>query len=433
MRKHALVLVVLGGSLVVGAVGSHPHYLEELRIGGGYGEPVDGGCDLDRAGNATTDGSVNCGELRSRGGLLTLGVDGAARGIMTAYAGAAAAPGCLRLGSTSGEDYYLFASNDGRGLRISSTLPASDTAGQWLRAETVADLSSPPPVGSVTPNTGRFTSACVDGAFAVGTPPSVAARIHMYSGSSGYTGVRNFRTTDALLLENNEDAIVMLQSGTQYRCELWFGDGQAESAGRLRFDHANDTFQIITGTLPQLTLEPEGDLSVTGGFQCEGGQVTAGVNGSARGIVWAASGGTGTTPGVLRLASPGGSSHYVFVEDDGTLKVASSLPSSNSDGVEVGEQYASSIATFSADDTTPAVSGKRLLRVSNQWTAGHNITMFDNGIAGQCITVIGNDADCTVVDGGDLKLNGNWQASAGCTLSLLFDGTSWYETGRSTN
>lgn len=432
MRMHAAGLVLAGG-LFVTAVGSHPHYVEELRIGGGYGDVADGGCDLDRVGNVTSDGDVNCGDVRARTGLLTVGVEDSVRGVMTACSGVSASPGCLKLGSALGTDYYVFASNDGRGLRISPTLPASDTAGQWLRAETVADLSSPPALGTVTPNTGRFTWARVDESLGLGAPGTVSARLHIYGGSSGFVGTRNYRAAEGLLLENDEDAVLMLQSGISSMGDIWFGDGQAEIAGRIRFDHSSDTMQISAGASGRLTLEPNGGLAVTGDFQSEGGQVTAGVNGSERGIVWATSGGTGTTPGVLRLASAGGASHYVFVEDDGTLRVAASLPSGNGDGMEVGEQYGSTIGAIAADDTTPAVAGKRVLRVSNQWTPGHNITMFDNGVAGQCITVMGNDSDCMVVDGGNLKLSGDWPASAGAMLSLLFDGTSWYETGRSNN
>ena len=40
------------------AIGPNPRYLEELRIGGGFADPVDGGADLDKAGNISTDGSI---------------------------------------------------------------------------------------------------------------------------------------------------------------------------------------------------------------------------------------------------------------------------------------------------------------------------------------------------------------------------------------
>jgi hypothetical protein len=57
MRKRiALVGICCLGLL---AIGSHPRYLEELRIGGGYGDGADGGADFDNSGNIAADGSVN--------------------------------------------------------------------------------------------------------------------------------------------------------------------------------------------------------------------------------------------------------------------------------------------------------------------------------------------------------------------------------------
>jgi len=50
-------VLVLVGALVLG-IGANPRYLEELRIGGGYGETVDGGADLEKNGDIHTDGDV---------------------------------------------------------------------------------------------------------------------------------------------------------------------------------------------------------------------------------------------------------------------------------------------------------------------------------------------------------------------------------------
>jgi hypothetical protein len=50
----ALVLL----AVVVVGIGANPRYIEELRIGGGYGEPVDGGVDFEKDGDIYTDGGV---------------------------------------------------------------------------------------------------------------------------------------------------------------------------------------------------------------------------------------------------------------------------------------------------------------------------------------------------------------------------------------
>jgi hypothetical protein len=98
-----------------------------------------------------------------------------------------------------------------------------------------------------------------------------------------------------------------------------------------------------------------------------------------------------------------------------------------------GVLSSSTITTFTANDTTPNVSAGNLFKVPNTWTSGNNITMFDSGVVGEQIVVIGGDADCIVVDGGNLKLSGNWTAAADDTLRLVFDGTNWFEIGRSDN
>ncbi len=61
------------------------------------------------------------------------------------------------------------------------------------------------------------------------------------------------------------------------------------------------------------------------------------------------------------------------------------------------------------------------------------VNLFDNGVPGQPIVLIGGDSDCTVVDGNHLVLAGDWVAAPGKTLSLVFDGGDWIETARSDN
>lgn len=416
------------------AMGQHPRYLEQLRIGGGYSEPVNGGADFDAAGNIVTDGDVACGEVTAREGGIHGGLAGVTRGIVSAYQGAANAPGCLKLWSADGSPYYIFTSNDGQGLRISSGLPVSDMDGQLLRAQTVADLSSPPPIGGATPNEGRFSQIRTSGPAVIGSTTETAdAKLHLYGGSSGFTGGRDYRIADGLLMENDADCVFELQSGPSNAARIWFGDNQRECSGWISYNNLTDSLEIGTDGASRITISQVGDIESTCDFACKGGDLFAGQQGSTRGSITAASGSGGTTPGTLRLSSPNGTFHYFFVEDDGTLKVAASAPSSNDNGKEIGEQYGSGIVTFTADDTTPDVSGSRMFKVSNEWTAGHNITMFDGGAAGQAIVVIGNDSDCVVTDGGNLLLTGDWTGSPGKTLSLLFDGTNWYETGRGNN
>ena len=51
-------------------------------------------------------------------------------------------------------------------------------------------------------------------------------------------------------------------------------------------------------------------------------------------------GGTGSTgaPSYVKLVSANGTARYLFVEDDGTVKVHTAIPTANTDGSEVGGQ-----------------------------------------------------------------------------------------------
>jgi len=457
MRKRiALVGICCLGLL---AIGSHPRYLEELRIGGGYGDAADGGADFDNSGNIAADGSV-----KATGGFEA-GKDSTVRGVVTAWDGAGGnAPGALKLGSTNGTVGYLFMSNDRSGLRLHSSLPISDTDGEWLKAKTVTDLSSPPAIGATTPNTikgttGQFTGVLTAGsasnAIRIGpscdltTPPgiggttpaagkfttleaatpitlnpgSAAAALILDAWDAGSIEIRSGTTTPlALIISRNSGFLITNTGATKVQFD---GSGNIIAQGYLT---------TVGGVHVGGTSDPgTGNLVVAGDATLEGGDLVAGTAGTTRGTVTICRGAGTTTPGVLKLVSPNGTTHYFFAEDDGTLKVHNALPSSNSNGIEVGSQFSSTITTFTADDTSPSVSAGLLFRVPGTWTAGNNITMFDDGIAGQQIVVIGGDADCVVVDGTHVKLAGNWTGAAGKTLSLVFDGMDWFETARADN
>lgn len=64
----------------------------------------------------------------------------------------------------------------------------------------------------------------------------------------------------------------------------------------------------------------------------------------------------------------------------------------------------------------------------------NNVTSIDakSAAIGRVITLIGN-ATLSVFDGGNLRLNGGWTCAAAYTLTLICDGTNWYELSRSTN
>lgn len=90
------------------------------------------------------------------------------------------------------------------------------------------------------------------------------------------------------------------------------------------------------------------------------------------------------------------------------------------------------IITFDNDDLTPSVAGGNVFKTATGHGAARNITMFNDGVAGQVIYIISsNPANATtIVDGGNLLLTANWVDGADKTLTLIFDGVNWYEITR---
>lgn len=97
------------------------------------------------------------------------------------------------------------------------------------------------------------------------------------------------------------------------------------------------------------------------------------------------------------------------------------------------------LITFDKGDTAPKVSKGNMFKTSNINTT--NIKSFTGGVAGQEITIILMDGYTDFTHGGarntgDLTLQGgiNWTVgTAGDTITLVSDGTYWYEKCRSDN
>ena len=79
-----------------------------------------------------------------------------------------------------------------------------------------------------------------------------------------------------------------------------------------------------------------GSATIEQNFTAIGGLITAGVIGTTVGILEAAS--DGTLPGYIKIGSPDGTLHYLFVEDDATVKVHTAVPTANADGSAIGGQ-----------------------------------------------------------------------------------------------
>lgn len=96
-------------------------------------------------------------------------------------------------------------------------------------------------------------------------------------------------------------------------------------------------------------------------------------------------------------------------------------------GTILTDKMMSSVSAVSGVLTVP-------LAENTVFLTGSTVTSIDSKSCakGRILTLIGNAA-LTVVDGNNLKLNGNWTVAASYTLTLICDGTNWYELSRSAN
>jgi hypothetical protein len=117
---------------------------------------------------------------------------------------------------------------------------------------------------------------------------------------------------------------------------------------------------------------------------------------------------------------------------DGATSVSTALTIDQDKSlITEGRVVNATITTFADADTTPSVSTSNVFKEAN--TGSTTITNFDDGSAGQMITIIFTTANTTLSDSGNLKLAGGLTGSADDTITLVYDGTNWFEVSRSVN
>jgi hypothetical protein len=320
-RRILLCLAVLVGALALGAVGANPRYLEELRIGGGYGEPVDGGADFVKNGDLLTDGNVTAGGDLAGGAFdasphsatiqagsgqstyLNLNEANAQHGGAVWFDGATDK---LHLGTRNGSSTPVKAleiSKGNAGVTLLGNLTLNSTGStQLVQTGVQLDLRQNASSGAALID---LTPAPADG--------TSSASFRMFR-ATNTTGSKKFTLYSG---NNSTDLSHVFTVGSAPSYLVYNG----VSSIKIALDGA-------TGN---------GDFTGDGTFQ--GGDVVAGTDGGTRGVITAWDGSGGNAPGCIKLASPNGTVWYLFVEDDGTVKVSSALPTQNNDGTVVGSQF----------------------------------------------------------------------------------------------
>jgi len=190
------------------------------------------------------------------------------------------------------------------------------------------------------------------------------------------------------------------------------------------------TLNVGDGTAgaPSLAWASDADGSGTGIFRGAANDISFSGNGATGGVL-AISASTGT----IRATSSyrfGWTATNASAVVDTTLRrlAAGTITQTGATATSIGSLLGGGGAVASADPL-PVPTGI-VFHVTGT-TNFTNITTT-NMITGACFTMI-FDGALTITDGGNLKLSANYTTSADDTLTVCFDGTNYYETGRSVN
>jgi len=126
----------------------------------------------------------------------------------------------------------------------------------------------------------------------------------------------------------------------------------------------------------------------------------------------------GSLAGVRVLSQGAGATQFSWVSGTGDMQLGDRLDHNN-------------FATFTNLDTTPSVAAGNMFNINNGGAT--TITALDDGVNGQVVYLLCVDAITVFTDGGTLFLAGGFTCTANDTLTLVFNGTNWFELDRSVN
>ncbi len=220
------MLTVLAAGLALG-IGTAPRYIEELCIGGGFGDGVDGGADIEQNGDIATDGSLQIGgELASdTDSPLTLSSD---------------------------ESIIMQVDTDNNGTETFQFLNGADNKVAEIDESGNIDVAGDVDVGDkVVMSHGASLNEDVDGELALAN-----ARFYVKS---------DFGATDGkgLYLRNTDGVGTGIYALFHYYNgghRYWSVGNNGGAANNFVISNANDLSE------PKLTLATDGDLTLAGGI-----------------------------------------------------------------------------------------------------------------------------------------------------------------------
>ncbi len=300
-------MFVVSVTLFVG-IGAAPRYIEELAVGGGYASAPDGGTDMEADGDVLSDGNVTVGLNEAQDHHVSALTGASNKAFVNLHSpdtqnGGAlwfdGATDTLSLGTRNGSTTPTAAMDIAQGSQDVAFKAGINTKGEVI-------------VGDGTASVGRIRFAGPGGLF---------RRLAFYTGAPSTSG--NLRWE----IGASEHAEASTYGGSSLRISAW--DNSGAFIDNLIFVERD----------PGQPIRLNKSVKVKSDLDVDGGDVTAGVDTTTRGVITAWDGSGGAAPGCIKIASPNGTVWYLFVEDDGTVKVHNALPTANTNGTVVGAQF----------------------------------------------------------------------------------------------
>ncbi len=189
------------------------------------------------------------------------------------------------------------------------------------------------------------------------------------------------------------------------------------------------TLHVKAGSAGTLSINPTGDTLVLEGDGHTGMTIVSAANDYVSILMGDED---GELSGRLRYNN---ATHTLELWSDGTqgISMNSAQAVTFADDVAIGGVLnTSTVTTFGSTDATPTVGAGNVFKTADADIA---ISDFDDGVTGQEIILFGQNSasTCSVTDGGNLLLSGNWTAALNASLKLVYTSTAWLELSRSAN
>ena len=296
--------------------------------------------------------------------------------------------------------------------------------GSQIRDETIEtnDIKDNTIEGQDVNTTGSFTM----GALGLGTTPTT--RLHVGSSTS--------TVAEVILIQNDQakSEIGMARDGSDILSVAAPGDLIINNVdgNDILFGTTNTQRMIIDkdGNVGIGTMDPPIFLLEVNGTTDFGGTTTF-KNGEAGLIGW----NVGSHKWILRgesgfdmsMGGDGNSDQLYISGSTGYVGVGTTSPSCTLHvaGALAASGPSKTFQTFTNGDYTPSLANGNLFKTYDG--AGQGATSFDDGVAGQIVTIISTDAFTYMVSAGNLK-GGSTDITTAATdvTTWIFDGTYWY-------